>query len=147
MATLAPRKSARLAGLLVPVLLVGVLAGCLDSQEQTLLNNVNAVRAGAGAGRLTENHQVSQRAEAWAATLASEGQLRHSDLKRLPVPFTKAAENVAKASSLDEAHRLLVNSPSHRANMVDAAFTQVGIGTARGGDGMVYAVEIFVRSS
>ena len=42
--------------------------------------------------------------------------------------------------------RLLTNSPSHRANMVDPAFTHVGIGTARGADGSFYAVEIFVRA-
>jgi uncharacterized protein YkwD len=143
----AARTPARLAALVMPVLLVAVLAGCLDSQEQTLLNSVNSVRASAGAASLRESHQVSQRADQWAATLASEGRLRHSDLKRLPVPFTKAAENVAKAATLEEAHRLLTNSPSHRANMVDPAFTHVGIGTARGADGAIYAVEIFVRSS
>jgi len=145
--TSAARVPTRLAALVVPVLLVGVLAGCLDSQEQSLLHSLNSVRASAGAPALKENHKVSQRADQWAATLAGEGRLRHSDLKRLPVPFSKAAENVAKATSIEEAHRLLTNSPSHRANMVDPAFTHVGIGTARGADGAFYTVEIFVRSS
>ena len=136
----------RVAAFVLPVLLVGLLTGCLDNQEQRLLGSVNALRSTVGVPTLAENHQVSQRAEQWAATLANEGGLRHSDLKRLPVPFTKAAENVVKAGSLDEAHRLLANSAPHRANMVDPAFTHIGIGTARGADGMIYAVEIFVRS-
>lgn len=138
--------SARRAALILPLLLTVLLAGCLQGDEKSVLDSLNSIRAGAGVAGLAENGEVSARADEWAATLAGEGGLRHSDLKRLPVPFTKAAENVAKASSVAEAQRLLSQSPSHRANMLDPAFTSVGIGTARGGDGAYYVVEIFVRS-
>ena len=139
--------AARRAALILPLLLLGLLTGCLDGNEKSVFDQVNAVRAGTGAGALAENHEVSKRADEWAATLAQAGRLWHSDLKRIPVPFTKAAENVAKAGSIEEAQRLLTQSPSHRANMVDPAFTSIGIGTARGGDGAFYVVEMFVRSS
>lgn len=139
------RTARRFAGLLVPLVLVALLSGCLSSDSAYLAQALNGFRESNGRALLQTSDPVSDRAQAWAETLASEGRLRHSNLKTIPVPFTKAAENVAKASSAEEAHRLLVNSPSHRANMLDPAYTQVGIGTARGADGAIYAVEIFVR--
>jgi uncharacterized protein YkwD len=145
MATVARRTRARLAALAVPVLLIGLLAGCLDNSEKSMLDALNAVRASSGRPALAVSDAVSERAQAWAETLAAEGRLRHSDLKRLPVPFLKAGENVAKASSVEQASQLFAASAPHRANIVDPAYTHVGIGVARGGDGAIYAVEIFVR--
>ena len=37
-------------------------------------------------------------------------------------------ENIALAPSVETAHRNLMNSPGHRANILDPAFTRVGIG-------------------
>ena len=145
MATLARRAPARLAGLVVPVLLLGLLAGCLSDQERSVLQALNSLRADSGRPALAVSGPVSDRAQAWADTLAREGRLRHSDLKSLPVPFLKAGENVAKASSPEQAAQLFASSPPHRANMVDPAYTHVGIGIARGRDGAVYVVQIFVR--
>ncbi|MEZ5237600.1 MAG: hypothetical protein R2716_01100 [Microthrixaceae bacterium] len=43
-------------------------------------------------------------------------------------------ENLAKATSVDDAHRLFMNSSSHRSTMLDRRYSQVGIGVAiRGG--------------
>jgi uncharacterized protein YkwD len=58
-------------------------------------------------------------------------------------------ENVARAYSLHEAHRALMNSPGHRANILSAEVTHVGIGVALGDDGTgrraLFITEVFTR--
>jgi uncharacterized protein YkwD len=52
-------------------------------------------------------------------------------------------ENVAAASSLERAHRALWASPSHRGNVLEKRFSNVGIGVVKGPDGRVWVAEIF----
>lgn len=59
-------------------------------------------------------------------------------------------ENVAFAHSADEAHTGLMNSPGHRANILNAEVTHVGIGivtSESSGDGSpeLYVTEVFTR--
>jgi hypothetical protein len=58
-------------------------------------------------------------------------------------------ENVARAYSLREAHRALMNSPGHRANLMSAVATQVGIGVAFGetaaGRHELFITQVFTR--
>jgi hypothetical protein len=56
-------------------------------------------------------------------------------------------ENVAEADSAEDAHRVLMDSPAHRANMLGAKFTHVGIGVgSRPGDaGDLLATLVFAR--
>ena len=49
------------------------------------------------------------------------------------VRFTAAGENLALAQTLEIAHRNLMNSPGHRANIMSPAFGRVGIGIMDGG--------------
>ena len=54
-----------------------------------------------------------------------------------------AGENVATANSLENAHRALWSSPSHRGNMLLDQFTHVGVAVVRAADGMVWVTEMF----
>jgi uncharacterized protein YkwD len=54
-----------------------------------------------------------------------------------------AGENVATASSLENAHRALWASPSHRGNLLLDQFTHVGVSVVRAPDGMVWVTEMF----
>jgi uncharacterized protein YkwD len=51
-------------------------------------------------------------------------------LRRAGVSVTKFGENISQGDTADGAHRALMASPSHRANMLDPAFTHVGIAVA-----------------
>jgi uncharacterized protein YkwD len=68
-------------------------------------------------------------------------------LERAGVTVSLSGENVAEADSAEGAHRVLMDSPAHRANMLRAGFTHVGIGVgARPGDaGDLLATLVFVR--
>jgi uncharacterized protein YkwD len=56
----------------------------------------------------------------------------------------RVGENVARARTLQRAHRVLWDSPSHRGNVLDAGFDALGIGVVRTDDGDVVVCELFV---
>jgi uncharacterized protein YkwD len=68
-------------------------------------------------------------------------------LKRAGVIVSLCGENVAQADNADGAHHILMDSPAHRANMLGAKFTHVGIGVGvRPGEaGDVLATLVFAR--
>ena len=136
------RRAALVAGCAIMAM---ALSGWHSPEDRYLLDAVNGLRASNGGAPLQEQEELNLRAQQWAGTLAARGRLEHSDLKTLPVPFSRAAENVGYGSGVQQVHAMLAASPSHRANMLDPSYTGVGIGTARAPDGRVYAVEVFYR--
>jgi uncharacterized protein YkwD len=58
-------------------------------------------------------------------------------IKRAGVWLVDGGENVAQASSADGAHADLMNSPGHRANMLNRRFTHVGIALVPEGEQFV----------
>jgi uncharacterized protein YkwD len=54
-------------------------------------------------------------------------------MRRDGVRFITAGENLALAPTLRIAHRGLMNSPGHRANIMNPSFGRVGIGILEGG--------------
>ena len=53
-------------------------------------------------------------------------------------------ENVARAASAGRGHRVIWASPSHRGNLLEPRYRAVGVGTARGPDG-VWVCEVFAE--
>jgi len=49
------------------------------------------------------------------------------------ISYRTAGENLAGAPSVETAHRNLMNSPGHRANILNPNFTHVGVGIVNGG--------------
>ena len=56
--------------------------------------------------------------------------------------FSSLAENVAEGPSAESIHRQWMNSPPHRANLLDAQLDSVGIAVAER-NGVLFAVEDF----
>jgi uncharacterized protein YkwD len=54
-------------------------------------------------------------------------------MKEAHVEFRSAGENLALAQTMEIAHRNLMNSPGHRANILQPRFGRVGIGIMDGG--------------
>jgi uncharacterized protein YkwD len=65
-------------------------------------------------------------------------------LRREGVAYKWAGENIARATSLVAAHQALMESPDHRANILSAGYTQVGVGVYRSG-GKWHIAQIFMR--
>ena len=59
------------------------------------------------------------------------------------IDFKATGENVARAKTLERAHRALWASPSHRGNLLLRRFEAIGVGVVRDDDGSVWVCEIF----
>jgi len=54
-------------------------------------------------------------------------------MKAAGITYRKAGENIAGSGSVAQAHTGLMNSAGHRANILDPAYTRIGIGIVKGG--------------
>src|SRR5687768_4112406 len=59
--------------------------------------------------------------------------------------FSVFGENIAVASTPEEAHTSLMESPGHRANMISPAFTHVGIAADKNAAGLVVTMNFARR--
>ena len=143
-----PRRSARrrLAwALAVAVACVALLAGCMNQTEQWGFDLMNADRGFSALPALSSNDQLVSKAQGWAQHLAdaSGGQctsatLAHSSLTAdAPAGWQKLGENVAcrvvqgtTADAVTGIQSQFMNSPGHRANILDSAYTHGGLGMA-----------------
>ncbi len=62
-----------------------------------------------------------------------EGKDPFDRMKDDKVKFHTAGENLALAQTLEIAHNNLMNSPGHRANIMNPSFGRLGIGILDGG--------------
>jgi hypothetical protein len=110
--------------------------------EARLLALVNQARAAAGLPALTTDGTLSARAREHALGMASAGKLFHQALSVLPQSCSGTrAENVGRADSADLVHKLFMQEPGHRADIL-GPFNKVGIGIAIVGD-WVYVAQDF----
>lgn len=113
------------------------------------LELVNRERASAGLASLTLDNEVNGIAADWSAKMAAEEKLSHngdylSEASMRRLNATTVGENVAFADSIEEIHSLFMNSPPHRANILQADFRQVGIAAVRTAGGSIYLTEDFL---
>jgi uncharacterized protein YkwD len=108
------------------------------SYDAKLLAHSNSARAQAHAAGYTMNHKLWKVAHAWAIHLAKTGVLAHNPnltgqiSKRCPA-WTAIGENVGVVygDSVDQLFQAYMNSPEHRANILDKHYRQVGIATVK----------------
>jgi uncharacterized protein YkwD len=65
-------------------------------------------------------------------------------LKKYGVSYLYAGENLAKNTNAGAAHTALMNSPGHKANILNANFTNIGIGVATAKDGSKIYTQMFI---
>ena len=140
----------------------GDLAAIADSapsaDEQAMLDRTNADRAQFGLPPVTFDQSTLKVARLRAAAQTSGSALSHYNsmgdlafiglLADAGVSYALAGENLARATSRGPATvtRLgdaLMNSPTHRANILEPAFNRLAVGAAESSDGGVAFAEIF----
>lgn len=114
-----------------------------------LLVLLNHERERAGLARLVLRDDVAAIAIGWTRSMARTGRLSHNDgyftkRTRAHLDARRLGENVAYDSDVDSAHRALMASTPHRANILDSRFGIVGIG-AELHDGTWWVTEDFVQ--
>jgi len=115
------------------------------SVEDVFTTKMNAARAAKGIPRLaTRSHLVSV-ARQWAATMASQNKLYHNPQLTSDVNnWRYVGENVGYGPDALTVHVAFMNSPAHRANVLDRDYTEVGVGAVVR-DGRVWVAEVFRR--
>src|ERR671915_769458 len=113
--------------------------------EAVFVAKINELRAGKGLAPLQVNANLTAKARAWSAGMASAGRIWHSTLSDgVTEDWKKLGENVGMGGSVDGLHRAFVNSLHHYENLVDPAFGHVGIGIVVNGS-TIYVTEVFMQ--
>ena len=123
----------------------------LAPQEQMVLL-INQRRAEAGCGPVRADERLAQAAGAHSADMAAQAYFSHTSLDGSS-PWDRAkragyawpsAENIAAGNASAEATMdQLMNSPGHRANILNCAHKAVGVGRASGGPYRYYWTQLF----
>ena len=134
----------------VKVVVTGGSGGAGDPLEQALFTEVNARRASQGLAALTRDSFLDQLARDHSAYMAAAGTVSHDGeasrwAQVQTVGATLFGENVLMAPQSYSAAQMVDlwwGSPGHKANMLNQAFAESGMGIVKSG-GYVYATQIF----
>ncbi|MFV0257110.1 MAG: CAP domain-containing protein, partial [Acidimicrobiales bacterium] len=120
---------------------------------RAVLELTNAERRKAGCGDLTWNATLSQVATAHSVDMRDRNYFSHtgadgrSPFQRITdsgYAYSRAAENIAAgqptATSVVQAW---MDSPGHRANILNCSLTELGVGLAEGGSYGTYWTQVF----
>ncbi len=115
--------------------------------ERRILVLVNSERAKQGLHSLTLVSCADKFANSWATTLAQTGNFAHQSLSPIMQACSArgAGENIAYGNvSADAMMTMWMNSPGHRANILNGSYTGIGIGAVETPAGRWYGVQDFV---
>lgn len=126
----------------------------IDSKsEDDMLELVNQERVFRGLKAVKMDEEARRAARDYGEYLFKNGLFSHTDLngkgpsdriKNYKVEFMVLGENLAYAPSLSEAHDGLMNSKSHRENILNPFFSHAGIGVIDAGDyGKIFVQEFW----
>jgi len=110
--------------------------------EARMLELTNQERIAAGLRRLAADPELTEVARRHSADMFARGYFAHNTpegrdpfdrIREANIHFLSAGENLALAPTLQIAHTGLMNSPGHRANILQRDFGRVGIGIMDGG--------------
>lgn len=119
--------------------------------DDAMLRMINAARAAEGLGALARDPQLDKLARQHSEEMLKARLVGHDvgtgdpsvRLRAAGITARVAGENVATSATLENAHRALWASPSHRGNLLLNEFSRVGVAVVRAADGMVWVTEMF----
>lgn len=144
--TLLRRWSATSFAVAVITLLGTATALASPADEQAFVDMINDERRAAGAGPLTVLPVLVDGARQHAARMAAEGRIFHNpNLGDITDGWRMMGENVGRGGNIQTLHQAFMDSPGHRANILNPAYDAVGVGVVWQ-DGIPYVVEVFMDS-
>ncbi|MDQ1585201.1 MAG: hypothetical protein QOJ90_2152 [Actinomycetota bacterium] len=128
------------------------LTGAIDAKpagatttEASVTALLNGARSAHGVPRLTVRSDLIAVARAQANRMASQNRLYHNpNLVRDVRNFRWVGENVGYGPSVALVHNAFMNSPAHKANILDRDYTEVGVGAVTR-NGRVWIAQVFRR--
>ncbi len=125
----------------------------LTAEEQQMVNLVNQERAKAGLKPLAVDMRLVKLARMKSQDMIDKKYFSHQSptygspfdmMKREGITYRTAGENLAGASTVTRAHELLMQSAGHRKNILNPAFTHIGIGVVKGGPYGTMFTQMFI---
>jgi len=122
-----------------------------SAEEQFLFDAVNREREAMQLPSLAWDKALAEAARQHAQAMATQRRFAHQLPGELPLSqragqagarFSRLAENIAIGPEADDIHVGWMQSPGHRANILDGRFTVLGVGVVEN-KGKLYAVEDF----
>jgi uncharacterized YkwD family protein len=127
----------------------------LASYEQQVFQLVNKERAARGLGTLTYNSEVARCARFKSQDMINKGYFSHTSptygspfkmMESFGIRFSNGGENIAYGQrTAQEVMTGWMNSAGHRANILSAAYTQIGVGVAKASNGTLYWTQLFIK--
>lgn len=130
--------------LTAPLTVTAPSASADVSAAEYLVGRINEARANHGLPRLRVSADLASYARAHSVSMLRHRTLFHTSNFGVLCCWSSISENVGYDSSARRVHRALMNSPSHRANILDPTKKAVGVGIARA-DGDIWVTQIFRR--
>ena len=133
------------------ILTVPQLSTAVTDKEQQVIDLVNRIRAEYGLSPLTANWQLSRVARYKSQDMADNRYFSHNSptygspfqmMKQFGITYRTAGENIASGYSTAQAVvNAWMNSEGHRANILNASYTQIGVGYVASGN---YWTQMFI---
>jgi uncharacterized protein YkwD len=123
----------------------------MNRNQEIVVGQVNRTRTNNRRRSLATNGLMNRRAMKWAAHLVACQCLEHRAAPfGTPAGWCGAAENIGRSGNggtLGGVHNAFLNSPSHRANILNRRWTALGVGIARDRAGEYFVVQAFADFS
>jgi uncharacterized YkwD family protein len=124
-----------------------------SSLEEEMLNLINSERTSRGIAPLQMDQNLVELARKKSQDMIDNNYFSHSSpiygspfkmLNDAGINYRAAGENIAGNNSVSGAHRALMNSSGHRGNILNTAYTKVGIGIVKGGPYGMMFTQLFI---
>ena len=119
-------------------------AGALSGTETCFFNKINAERANVGRPKLVIKGDLTSVARNHSEDMAADGTIYHnSNLKNeVGGNWWALGENVGMGPDCESLHNAFMDSPGHKANVLDKDYNQIGVGAVTE-DGTIYVTMVF----
>jgi len=133
-----------------PVLATAAPASALTTEEQQLVDQINAAREAAGLAPLTVSEALTLLAEQHSAQMASAGTIFHTsdlaaEIGSVYPNWTRIGENVGMGSSTQQLTSMFLASPEHAANIY-GDYNLLGVGVYTNPGGVMFVTELFAKA-
>jgi len=117
-----------------------------QEDASSFISLINSERHFNGVERLVECLDLAHLAQHHAQWMADNMTLQHSSDLAILLSRScsnRMGQNVEYGRSAEEAHSYLMKSAGSASRILDSGYSEIGVGTARGGDGLVYVCQVY----
>ena len=113
----------------------------ISREQKQALDLLNAARTSRGLPPVQINYQLSKLAESYAHDMIDRNFFSHTSpeglspfdrMRKAGIQVDRAGENLAFNVDIRAAHQAFMDSPGHKANILDPNYTQIGLGVNAG---------------